>query len=312
MRKSEKQALVKRALGEPAFQKGDELIYFCPRKKCQHHKPKLSINVNTDEFHCWVCNFKGPNLLPVLKFGGNQHDIDRYYASIDSVAALKDKRKDKNYVKPVLPKEFRSLSKPCKSPDCTSARRYLNNRGIMDDEIVKYKLGYCESGKYSGRIIIPSFDDDGDLNFFVGRAFYERVGISYKHEEFNKDIIWNEYTIDWKKPVIVTEGPFDAMKAGFNSIPLQGSILRRGSRLFNSLVTKCRDGVYFAMDSDAYKKQLSIIDSLFHYGVDVRYVDLMGHKDVGEMTHEQFDTAKLNARKISSGLDLLRMRICSA
>ena len=46
------------------------------------------------------------------------------------------------------------------------------NLSIDDSDILKYNIGYCDDGLYSNRIIIPSYDSDGQLNFFVGRAFF--------------------------------------------------------------------------------------------------------------------------------------------
>ena len=36
-------------------------------------------------------------------------------------------------------------------------------RGLSFDDIIRYNLGYCLSGTYQNRIIIPSYDSDGQL-----------------------------------------------------------------------------------------------------------------------------------------------------
>ena len=30
-------------------------------------------------------------------------------------------------------------------------------------------MGYCTEGRYGGRIIVPSFNNSGDLNYFIAR-----------------------------------------------------------------------------------------------------------------------------------------------
>ena len=47
-------------------------------------------------------------------------------------------------------------------------------------------------------IIIPSYNEDGILNYFVSRAFYDS---NYKHKNPNvsKDIIGFDMIINWEK-----------------------------------------------------------------------------------------------------------------
>jgi len=186
---------------------------------------------------------------------------------------------------------------------------YLKNRGIGRREILKWKLGYCEDGKYKNRIVIPSFDEFGMLNFLTGRAFYEGVD-RYYNGNFCKDIIFNDYLIDWRKAVVITEGPFDAIKVDENAIALQGSLLSSGTRLFTKVVLSGVD-VFMALDKDAFSKQLDIIENLVSYGVVCRLVPLGRRKDVGEMTKEEFAMAKRKSTIVSSDIDLLKLRMCS-
>jgi len=170
-------------------------------------------------------------------------------------------------------------------------------------------LGYCSDGEYKGRVIIPSFDSNGELNFFVGRKIYDHVGLSYKHGNFDKNVIFNDYLVDWDEPIILVEGPFDAMVAGDNAIPLQGTIMSDESVLFAKIVTS-RVPVYLALDSDARIKQLDMMGLLLDYGVEVRYIDVerYGYDDVGEMTTEIFSGLKNDAFAVTSKLDALRIR----
>ncbi len=303
MQQDRKIRAVIRVLGEPEIRKGDELVFICP--KCTHRKPKLSVNVKTDWFHCWICEWKGKNLVPVLRLKGESEDLRLY---IDSLGGPRRRVVDneKKYDVPALPSEFRTLTREWRSPYYRNAISYLKCRGITDKDILRWKLGYCEDGEYRNRIIVPSFDRMGELNFFVGRLFAGSMGQTYKHGNFNKDIVWNELMVDWESPVVVVEGPFDAMKVRDNVIALQGSILE------NSLLVRLAlagQDVYLAMDADAMSKQIDIIRELIGYGVRCFWVPLDGRRDVGEMDHDEFCRAAAQATPMVSGLDLLKARI---
>lgn len=185
--------------------------------------------------------------------------------------------------------------------------KYLADRGVTTDDILRLKLGYCEEGPYYGRIIFPSFDDMGDLNFFVGRSFYGST-MRYKHERYSKDIIFNDYLIDWREPVTLVEGPFDALKARDNAIPLQANLLIPGTKLFSKIILSGVD-VYMALDKKEFDKQVRIMRDLVGYGMTSFFVNIGNRKDVGEMTHDEFAEAKRNARRISSDIDLAKLRI---
>jgi len=294
---------IRKTLNHEQITKGDEVVFFCPR--CNHHKPKLSVNLLTEIFHCWICDWKGKNIAPLLE--KNSKEKQEYIEELKEKSLTPVAKQEKKYDPLVLPIEFKTLSKEWSGPYYKAAVRYLSERGIEREDILKWKLGYCEDGDYKYRIIIPSFDDYGHLNFFTGRAFYDNNPKKYKNGNFCKDIIFNDYLIDWNKPITITEGPFDAFKISKNAIALQGSTLSYRSKLFSKIVLSGVD-VHFAMDTDAFEKQLDIIDNFLSYGVTCHYVNLNGKKDVGEMTKSEFDTVASRSIEIKSDLDILRMR----
>ena len=302
MEREKKIKALREILGNEAYRKNDEVIFKCPC--CNHRKPKLSVNLKNDWFHCWICEYGGKNLIPLLKKGSVERK--QYIKELEESKGIKKEEENKSYDYPSLPKDFRTLTTKYKSPYFNGSLKYLFGRGLCFDDILKWKLGYCEHGEYKNRIIIPSFDEFGELNFFVGRSFYNNCR-SYMHGNFSKDIIWNDYMIDWNKSIVITEGPFDAFKAD-NAVALQGSILREGSKLFRKIILSGVD-VFFALDTDAFYKQLEIIKLFVQYGTKSYYVNLCGKKDVGDMTKEEFIKAKSKAVYIKSELDILRLRV---
>lgn len=304
MHKKEKLENLRRILGFEKFSKGNEVIFNCKNPHgCNgnHHRDKLSVNLETDEFHCWVCQWAGQNLKKIFRLG----DKGVYRRYSDTISEEKTEKKVE-YEIPILPSEFISLSAKNNSPYMNSALNYLKSRGIGREQILRYKLGYCEAGEYRHRIIIPSFDENGFLNFFVGRKFFDRVGVPYKHGNFCKDIIFNDYLVDWNYPVTIVEGPFDAIAAGENAIPLQGKSLDESSKLFKKIIEK-NVPVYMALDSDARKSQLKLISLLYKYGVEV-YDVMYPFKDVAE-SGSYFREFVDSAKKIQSSIDLVRIRV---
>jgi DNA primase len=121
-----------------------------------------------------------------------------------------------NYVstKVSLPEEFIPLSAPAKgiNLEYRHAMAYLKKRNISNDDIKKYNIGYCANGRYRNRIVIPSYDKSGNVNYFIARSFEKEPHLKYDAPSCSKtEIIGFEYFINWKIPVILCEGSFDAI-----------------------------------------------------------------------------------------------------
>lgn len=307
MEKTRKLSLVRTALKQTGKHLGhDEYAFFCPHHGSRSDRTvgQLGVNVSTDKWHCYSCG-RGGTLLFLLPF--KSAEWREYKESIEGRKHTEDKVETKKYEECVLPSEFRTLSKKWDTPYYNGAIKYLQNRGVDFSDILKWKLGYCEDGKYKNRIIFPSFDEFGELNFLTGRSFYDGP-TRYWNGNYCKDIIFNDYLIDWRKPVVITEGPFDAIKVSYNAIALQGSLLSTGTKLFSKIVLS-DVGVYLALDSDAFDKTIDIAKQFISYGISCRYVPLDGKKDVGEMTKSQFAAQKQKAILIKDDLDLLKIQL---
>ena len=69
-----------------------------------------------------------------------------------------------------LPNEFKTLTGKINVVDKTPLS-YLEKRGIEPCDLLSNKIGYCSEGEFEGRIIIPSFDMDGYVNYFIARSY---------------------------------------------------------------------------------------------------------------------------------------------
>ena len=265
----------------------DEFIFFCP--KCKHHKPKLSINFDKNVFKCWVCDFNGRSIMPLVSFYGKSNHRTQW----KSICGIVDMSEIDQIEKPLsiieLPEEFISLTSKKISPLSIPARTYLKQRGMTYEDILWWKIGYCPDGQYKERIIIPSFDMKGNINFFIARS-YGNDWKKYYNPPVEKDFVFSELYLDWDKDITIVEGVFDAIVAR-NSIPLLGSTLRENSYIFQKIVSNC-DKIYIGLDSDARAKEDKIIKLLLSYGVDCYRVDTSGFGDIGEMDKETFQARK--------------------
>ena len=276
-------------------------MFYCPF--CDHHKPKLSVNVEKNVFKCWVCDTRGRDNYYLIKRFGNFNQQQEWLkltnqTDINDFEIMFSGSMQKDIVEQVidLPDEYKSLVNN-NSLSYTPALNYLKKRGLEKEDILKWRIGYCASGEYAGRVIIPSFNENGNVNYFVARSCQDKFP-RYKNPPVSRNITFNELSIDWEGDVIIVEGVFDAMKAG-NAIPLLGSTLREDSVLFQKLVEHSPT-VYIALDADAEKKASSLIQKLLSYGVEIFKIILPKDKDVGDMTKEEFETRKSNSHNVNN------------
>ena len=108
---------------------------------------------------------------------------------------------------------------------------YLKNRGITKEDILRYCIGYATEGDLKNRIIVPSYDENGFLNFYTARSFYDTKGLKYVSCPFSKNIIGFELLVNFEEPITLVEGPFDAISVKTNTIPLFGKTLSNKLKL---------------------------------------------------------------------------------
>jgi len=271
-----------------SYKNGDELLFHCP--KCKHHKRKLSVNIARNVFKCWVCEYSGADIYRLLKrYGSRQASIEwKQFGNVVEISNF-DKlfeTEQEESVKRVIdmPPGFVTLTGEI-TRTLLRPYRYLESRGLDKGDILRWKMGCCLFGDYENRVIIPSFDVNGDLDYFVARS-YDGSYARYKNPPTSKDLVFNEMLIDWQKPIVLVEGVFDALNAE-NAIPLLGSTLNPRSNLFQSLVKKSKR-VYVALDADAHEKSLRVVRNLLLYGMEVLRIDTSLFDDVGSMTKEEF------------------------
>ena len=207
-------------------------------------KGNFEVNYYQGVYKCWACsetfNTHGSLNKLFLKWGNRRNKATWELIGGDFI-----KKKEKKYKDVRLPKEYISFNKGDKlTIPYKEAYNYLRKRSITNEMINKYSIGYTTEGEYRGRIIVPSFDENEDINYFVSRTYTNHKN-KYKNPEAEKDkIIFNEHLINWEEDVYLVEGVFE------NSIPILGKNL--SDKLWEKLYNNCKKNIIVCLDGDAW------------------------------------------------------------
>jgi DNA primase len=293
--------LLQEILGNYTQQK-DEYLFACPF--CHTHKKKLSVNIISNKWKCWICGAKGGHIIWLLKKLNVSKDLLKKFRDEFGDADLNKFKTTTAEVVLRLPHEYKPLWKVEKSYQYYHAISYLKQRGITANDILRYRMGFCTEGPYANRIILPSYDRNNHLNYFTARLFYEE-GMKYKNPPVSKNIICFENMVDWSEPIILCEGMFDAITLRRNAIPLLGKTLP--NELEKKILQEKVSNIIIFLDEDARKEALKLEQHLRQYDIDVRVV-LTSGKDASEMG---FDTAwkEIDTARQTNFKELIEQRL---
>jgi DNA primase len=291
-----KLSFIKRAFGQYQLSSdGKNIAVSCPKCKATHKK-KLAIQTQTDVCNCWVCGLSGRLVSVLIKY---KHSFVHEYISSfvgKNITLLNDVEERKDIE---LPSGFQLLAPLINSSEknISQAVDYILSRGLTERDMWYFKFGIATEQALQKRVIMPSFDAEGKLNFYTGRALDASAFRKYMNCDVEKkSIIFNELNIDWSRELTLVEGPFDLTKCDDNATCLLGSSLSEDSALF-SQIYKHMTPVVLALDSDMVAKSWQrIARMLSSYDIPVKIIELGSFKDVVEMTKKQFLQAKASAK----------------
>lgn len=222
-------------------------------------KGNLEINYGRHVYKCWSCSETHGTHGPLGKL------FDQF--------ATKKQKKVYNLIKP---EEFKAkdVYKPgLKFPEGYTtfedsnprfiphieAYNYLKSRGITDEMIKDFKIGYTAIGDFAYRIIIPSFDKDNNLNYFIARSWVKKK-IKYKNPSVPKDeIIFFESRINWDKDIYLVEGAFDGL---FLDNPLVMLGKKMSQLMFTTLYENANGNIVICIDGDAWDDGIKLYHEL--------------------------------------------------
>ena len=276
----------------------DNYVFRCPF--CVHHKPKLTIKVVEGSllWHCWVCEVRGQGASALLDEAGASDFIrSRVYGALPrcdySPAGCVNLAPSK------LPKEARNLYLS-ENDTAQVAKEYLYRRGLSEVDVIRYNIQFCDQGKYSRRVIIPSYDRRGVLSSFVSRAYLQNSPVVYLNPPGHRDAVFFDSHINWSWPIVLCEGVFDAMAIKTNAIPLLGK--RLPAPLRERLWSAPADRVYVVLDADAKRDGYQMCRDLRALLKEPYFVDLP-YGDPASLGYDKTWACIKSAEKFSDNLD---------
>lgn len=225
-------------------------------------KGNLELNYHKDVFKCWVCkdtNDMYGSITRLIKRYGTPKNLKDYRLVKPELSDLPEEKKR---VDLILPEGFKRLSKATSQDyKYDAAIGYLKKRGITDDIIEKFNIGYTTIGDFFNRIIIPSYDENGKLNYFIARWFDKiKTKMKYLNPDAEKQtIIFNEMRVNWDATIYLVEGGTDHIVVP-NSIPLLGKYI--SDILKERLYEKAKANIVILLDADALEDAQILYDML--------------------------------------------------
>ena len=307
-------SILKRTFGDVKNTGKVEVQCNCPNCSALYNnyepdgKYNLAINLTKHKFQCWKCNLKG-YLSFLLKRFADYADY-KIYMSLDGVVDLKQYEDNvENLIitpKIHLPDEFIYFSELSETERLKNKgwNYLINKRGISEELILKFKLGFSPTGRYGGRVIFPSFDENNELNYFTARSYIESNKLKYFNPIVDKTkIIFNENNIKFYSTVYVVEGGLDIMGVPLNTSALLGKTL---SLKFFEKIKQYNSNIVLILDPDAFWNTKSIFDALYFSGLkdNVKAVILKGEDDILDFSikyeHQDLLNILYNANEVSN------------
>jgi len=241
---------------------------YCALEKGVESDGKYNLAVNYGEdfktkpfFHCWRCGTAG-KLSKLIKDFGDKKQLSEYYSELKNIKSnlLYNIDFDGDF-KEIQMESLLELPTDCrkiKMDDkyAQDAINYLKKRNLGQYFIDYYNIHYVpywsKDSNMKNRIIIPSYDEYGELNYYVARDYTEkRKYRKYNNPDIKKTMfVFNEDKINWYEDVTLVEGAFDHMVIP-NSIPLLGKTLKSDYATFKAVVNKAKANVNVLLDDDA-------------------------------------------------------------
>jgi len=280
--------IISEFLGEPkkVYENTSQVSWNCPVCDEGGNKGNLEVNIEKSLFHCWSCgDYEGTHgSLGKLfdKFGNKKQK--KLYQVLKPETIIKRERKKKTLKLPDRFTQFKDSSKVY--PIRRQAMNYLNGRGITDDMIERYGIGFCDNGDHAGRIVIPSYNKKGELNYYIARSWDPMSRAKYKNPEAEKDkIIFWENLIDWNKDIFLVEGAFDGLFLN-NAIPMLGQHM--SELLFETIYINAKSNIIICLDADAWQNAVKLYHELNGGELwgRIKLVKLPDNKDIADLRGE--------------------------
>lgn len=285
-----------RTLGIESEEMHSELWAKCPYPNHTETEPSWSINETTGQNHCFGCERGGSALdliIGVVEISGYaaairwviDHNLD-----LESTTTLSARLVCRKPIKKSL-QYPKGLVTGSLNRWVTPAKRYMNNRGIDNEQISKWNLSYCTDGFLNGRIFVPVLDRSYTLMTYAARTFTNN-NIRYLTPEGGgiPGAIFGEQYWKGTQELILCEGAFNGLaceRAGAKNI---GALC--GSNLDKEHVLKLSrfGSIIVASDLDsAGNKLANKLKSVLSRWKNVRRIKFPKGMDANDIANRDID-----------------------
>lgn len=298
--------------------------YCADEKGGVDNKYNLEISFAIGKYHCWSCGNAGPISSLILRRGGKSL-VNEYFSIINDIK--ENRFYDLNLFKDngdIFEERFLKLPKTFKKIDLSTCRdkqlvQYLNKRKIDQKIIDFYHIGVTgweeEDWGWRNRIIFPSYNLNGDLNYYIGRIYKENdKRTKYKNCTADKnEIVLHEDKIQWDADIYLVEGAIDCIYYP-NTISLMGKHLKKNTEIYNKLYERANANIIICLDGDTTENEVKRIYRILDSGRlknKIKYITLdtenIPYKDFGEIYEAEGKNGIIRAMKTAKQFTEIEM-----
>lgn len=240
------------------------------------NKYNLEVSFSLGKYHCWSCGSSG-SLSRLIRSKGGKSLCDEYFSIIREIREsgyynldmFSDNAETSSEVYLRLPKTFEKINlSRCRDKEL---KAYLEKRKITQDIIDEYNIGRTtwdeEDWTWRNRIVFPSYDSEGYLNYYIGRTYRSKdKRTKYKNCDADKNkIILHEDKIQWDADIYLVEGAIDCIYYK-NSISLMGKTLTKKMELYSKLKENANANIIICLDGDTEIREVKRIYKILDVG----------------------------------------------
>ncbi len=225
---------------------------------------KLGVQIEDNKAHCFSCDFHMNTFnfiieIENLKTYNDVYNLLKKYDGTSTYSQLSDFSEDKPRSLS-LPPEFKLIGL-YDSKIAKLVEGILQRRGFKIDYLMRKGIGYCATGKYAGRYIIPYYEN-GDLVYFNARKFIDSAGEKFKNPTKDEcgvgkaDVIYNIDALQMYNTIYTFESTTNCLTLGDNTIGTGGKSPSPWQK--NKILESPVENLIIGFDDDAYIQALKL------------------------------------------------------